>query len=57
MARQFVVLELGDGTVPEAVYGPFDNERLANTFAIAVRLVPQHYKPTVVLELNKEPVT
>jgi hypothetical protein len=50
------VLELSDGITPRAAFGPFDNEKIANAFAIAVRLVPQHDVPTVVLELNKEPI-
>lgn len=54
MARQFVVLELSDGQVPKAVWGPFDNKHLADTFALAIHESPDRGAPTTVMELNQE---
>ncbi len=54
--RQWVVVEMEDGLVRDTVlgiYGPFDNEGLANAFAEAYGLQMQSHLIQV-FELNRE---
>ena len=54
--RQWVVVEMENGLVRDTIlgiYGPFDNEALANAFAEAYALQMQHLLIQV-FELNKE---